>query len=309
MRIQQQTRKAFRQRDFDDCPPEFFFECMAYYQVNQQQAKINNINYKHSSNLESVVPDINWSDYNFFGAFSSEQFNQLKPFKSEPKGIEQLGGDAILLAYNDSAKRYEDLAEKYQITSTGWAWNAQFADLNNDTWQDLFIANGFLFKGKQESNFFYENKNGKYFENKTDSMGFKNYLPSSSFTFADYDLDGDIDIILAPSFNSINLYENQLNNSYSIAFSIDLEDDLTNLIGTKILIEYGDGKKQLKEICLSGGFKSFNNPSLYFGLGKKDEVSKVKIIWSNGSVTQIDAPFKANFIYNIKKLTQNELNS
>jgi hypothetical protein len=26
----------------------------------------------------------------------------------------------------------------------GWAWGSKFADLNNDGWEDLYVANGYL---------------------------------------------------------------------------------------------------------------------------------------------------------------------
>ena len=26
----------------------------------------------------------------------------------------------------------------------GWAWGSKFADLNNDGWQDLYVANGYI---------------------------------------------------------------------------------------------------------------------------------------------------------------------
>ena len=26
----------------------------------------------------------------------------------------------------------------------GWAWGSKFADLNNDGWEDLYVANGYI---------------------------------------------------------------------------------------------------------------------------------------------------------------------
>ena len=31
-----------------------------------------------------------------------------------------------------------------------WAWGSRFLDINNDGWQDLLVANGFLTQGKAD---------------------------------------------------------------------------------------------------------------------------------------------------------------
>ena len=36
------------------------------------------------------------------------------------------------------------------ITNGGWAWSSSFADLNNDGWQDLVVANGYLSSSRTE---------------------------------------------------------------------------------------------------------------------------------------------------------------
>lgn len=39
---------------------------------------------------------------------------------------------------------FEDVSLASGITNGGWAWSSAFADLNNDGWQDLVVANGYL---------------------------------------------------------------------------------------------------------------------------------------------------------------------
>jgi hypothetical protein len=39
---------------------------------------------------------------------------------------------------------FRDVSAAAGITMGRWAWGAQFADLNNDGWEDLYVANGFV---------------------------------------------------------------------------------------------------------------------------------------------------------------------
>ena len=44
------------------------------------------------------------------------------------------------------------------IDLSGWSWNAKFADLDNDEWQDLYVVNGtYGSPDKRESNYFFHN--------------------------------------------------------------------------------------------------------------------------------------------------------
>jgi hypothetical protein len=39
---------------------------------------------------------------------------------------------------------FEDVSETSGATNAQWAWGAKFADINNDGWEDLYVANGFI---------------------------------------------------------------------------------------------------------------------------------------------------------------------
>ena len=50
-------------------------------------------------------------------------------------------GNSLFTATRGS---FRDTSIESGITNGGWAWSSGFADLNNDGWQDLVVANGYL---------------------------------------------------------------------------------------------------------------------------------------------------------------------
>src|SRR5204863_9014748 len=47
-------------------------------------------------------------------------------------------------------QRFRNIADG-QIADAGWAWGAQFGDLNNDGANELFVVNGFISGDRQKS--------------------------------------------------------------------------------------------------------------------------------------------------------------
>jgi len=45
---------------------------------------------------------------------------------------------------NDGTGSFRDLSEAAGVAMGRWAWSSRFADFNNDGWQDLVVANGYL---------------------------------------------------------------------------------------------------------------------------------------------------------------------
>ena len=76
-------------------------------------------------------------------------------------------------------------------------------------------------------------------------------------------------------------------------------------IGAKITIEYGNesGRTQRKENRLSGGFLSFDNPVLHFGLGAFEKIDTVTVRWSDGETISLPGPFSADRFYRLSRAT------
>ena len=82
------------------------------------------------------------------------------------------------------------------LEGCGWAWDADFFDFGNDGEEDLYIVNGREpnLSYDQERNVLYKQRDGHFYDvsrgSGTDFRG-----NSRGAAFADFDLDGDLDII------------------------------------------------------------------------------------------------------------------
>ena len=68
----------------------------------------------------------------------------------------------VLIGTNDNS--LTDVTLGNILSNTGWTWNAKFADLDNDQWQDLLAVNGCWWDKKiYNMNCFFKNKEGQGF--------------------------------------------------------------------------------------------------------------------------------------------------
>jgi hypothetical protein len=45
---------------------------------------------------------------------------------------------------NERDGTFAEMSEKSGAMVAGWAWSSVFTDLDNDGWEDLFVANGYI---------------------------------------------------------------------------------------------------------------------------------------------------------------------
>lgn len=272
-------------------------ECVALFIARRP---VSNGGYASRESCDSL-PD-SWSTTRTL-CYSNLQkaFEMSKEEKKELLSQNQ-GANSLLISTDDG--KFIDKAVDMGVNLAGWTWNAKFADLDNDEWQDLYAVNGtFDSKRRRESNYFFHNKEGKKFVNETDERGLTSFLPASSYSYVDIDDDGDLDIITVPISGPVDIYMNNTINANSIA--IELRDKIGNSrgIGSKVIISYGQNgeRKQMREIQAGGGFISYDAPVAHFGLAANDNVTQIEIIWSTGERSIIDGNFTAGARYRITR--------
>ena len=235
-------------------------------------------------------------------------FEEVFPHDPEmlDQAIPQRMNENVLLVRDSSKDVFTDESGKYGVGFTGWSWNARFADVDNDEWQDIYVVAGTWFRATNSGttgNFFFHNEAGERFSDKTDAFGLQNFMIVSAYTVVDFDRDGDLDFVS----NSINgplwLLRNNSGSGNSIVFQLRDEVGNRDGIGTTFTIHYGaDGERhQMRELKASGGYLSFDEPIAHFGLGEYDNVDRLEIRWSTGGETIIPGPFEAGHLYSLER--------
>ena len=202
-------------------------------------------------------------------------------------------------------ENYKDIAETWGVEDGGWTWNARFADLNHDESQDLYVVNGHSIARRRYQHKLFINKKD-HFVDEAERAGIASGLAATSYSYVDIDRDGDLDIIMVPLTGQVKVFENassQSDTANSIQFALRGKNANSHVIGAKIIIRYGDdvARAQIRELQASGGFASFDDPIIHFGLGAYEQIKSVEIIWPDGEESKLSVPLASGHRYEIRR--------
>lgn len=185
------------------------------------------------------------------------------------------------------AQGADDITDQWNVGFGGWSWNAKFADLDNDGWQDLFVAQGTRLRFSNPYGVFYRNQAGRGFSDSTHQFGLADHRPTGASLFLDYDNDGDLDLITYPFQLTPALRRNDAPKAGGV--QIELVDRGANKhgIGARVEIRSAQGQRQVREIKASGGYQSHDAPLAFFGLGDWPAATAVQVTWPDGTVQEL----------------------
>ena len=242
-------------------------------------------------------------DATFWRGMCAEMFGEAATTDPDAaaKAILQIRRRNVLLR-STADGRYEDIAEAAGVHVTGWSWNARFADLDHDGWQDLYVANGYFLFEPRPSNVFLRNTGGLRFENRTRDFGLVDHRATSAYVYVDFDGDGDLDVVSAPVNGPVRVFRNRLGGPDRHAIIVELRDDRGNRmgIGSRVVARAGDAAF-MRAIRASGGFQSGEPARAHFGLGARTSVDELEVRWSTGEVTRLSGPFRSGRRYRLHR--------
>jgi hypothetical protein len=277
-----------------------------------------------------MMPDNNRRIKSMFGPTSYDRYEMALLRNYQPQFVRnmlQLNNGKL----PNGQVTFSEIGQLSGVFATDWSWAPLFADFDNDGWRDLLITNGYhkdvtdldfidynqeeamfadpnklrreraekmaALLGVKISNYLFKNKGDLTFEDVTEKWGMKIPSYSNGAAYADFDNDGDLDVVINNINDEAFFYLNTLKddnkkqeNNY-LRISLKGSNLNRQSIGAKVEIRY-QNQKQAIQHSLYRGYKSCVEPDIHFGLGAVNQIDSLWIKWPDGKaqlITQIKA--------------------
>lgn len=220
---------------------------------------------------------------------------------------------------------FENMANAMGVEMGGWSFGAQFGDLNNDGFVDLYVTNGNVSLDQNESYWYdyskvaggnqaiisdaanwpplkgrslsgYQHKrvwlnDGQgHFNEVAQMIGVTDRHDGRAIAFADFGNRGALDVVAANQRAPVLLYRNSVSpNHHWIQFELEGVRSNRSAIGAQVRV-FWNNQQQVQEVSGGSGFCSQNQRRLHFGIGRASEISRVEIRWPSGGKQTLTRP-------------------
>lgn len=170
--------------------------------------------------------------------------------------------------------------------STGW--HAEFADINDDGRDDIFIAKGNVEQMmssavRDPNNLLMQNAAG-VFEEKAVSAGIVSFAKGRGATLTDLNLDGLPDLAVLNRNAAVEIYQNRsVPNGHWLLLRLQQAGINPDAIGAWIEV-HAQNSSWFREITIGGGHAGGACGYQHFGLGEAASVS-LRVTWPDGVVS------------------------
>ncbi len=245
---------------------------------------------------------------------------------SEPGVLIQGNNLWVPPAVAAASMEFDNLASSVGVDLGGWSWGAQFGDLNNDGFQDLYLANGYVsepdrnsywydfsqiavghsaiiadaanwppmrgrsLSGHQPGRLWLNDGAGRFID-VAPAVGATDTNDGRAVAFGDFSNSGTLDVVVANQRGPLHLYRNRVAAGRNwIAFDLEGRASNRSAIGARVELHW-NGRVQVQEVSGGSGFSAQNQRRLHFGLGAGDvRVDRLVIAWPSGRRQEVLTP-------------------
>ncbi len=191
--------------------------------------------------------------------------------------------------------KFMDEADRYglgQIALQFIGFGTFFFDYNNDTKLDIFIANGSTFQKRDNPKELIPMKDQLLWNQGPKEGFFDVSLVSGDYfseahvgrgaAYADYDNDGDLDVLVSNNIGTARLLKNEGGNKQNW-ISLNLKKSGKNIFGVGAKIKLVSGQtQQVRQVGSQGSYFSQTSLIQHFGLSDQHMVDTLEVTWPGG---------------------------
>ncbi|TRX53369.1 T9SS type A sorting domain-containing protein [Fulvivirga sp. M361] len=205
------------------------------------------------------------------------------------------------------ATGFTDQSSIESVESTnGVSWGAVFFDYDNDSFLDLYVANGDMFGADiPQKNVLYQRKSGK-FSNVSDDQGVSDASRSRGVATGDLNNDGLLDLavvtVSAKDRNSIHnsIFQNEnIDTGHWSKVQLEGSESNRNAYGSLVRLFLED-RVLIREVDGGSSYLSHNSSILHFGLGSATIIDSLEVQWPGG-YTETYRSLEADKLISIKE--------
>jgi hypothetical protein len=294
------------------------FQHTTFFSMGCDAADINNDGLIDLAVLD-MTPSDHYRNKTLMASMNTAEFD----FLTKAKGfVPQYMFNSLYI--NSGNGIMSDIAHLAGVASTDWSWAPLLADFNNDRLKDLYVTNGFLrdvnnndwrmdllkmiqnqqltkewyfnhllkAESKPVRNEMFLNADGYQFQKVSENWGLDKTSFSNGAAYGDLDGDGDLDLVVnninQPAFIIKNNSQETTKTNF-IRFNISDSTQLNLHVGATVTIHYKN-ELQTAVNSFTRGYQSFVEPVIHFGLGSINQVDRVVVKWSDGSLVMVEKP-------------------
>ena len=204
-------------------------------------------------------------------------------------------GDPTTLYHNNGDGTFSDVSQQASVGAIikYVGMGVGFFDFDNDGWQDIFVANGHVYPeadrirgiaGFKQPNVLFRNLgNGRFADvSSAAGPGLKVVASSHGCAFADYDNDGNVDILVSNNNEPPTLLRNDGGNKQNwLGVKCVGTRSNRSAIGARVRVTTGQ-HAQMEEVVSGSSFLSQSDQRLHFGLGRAKAADFLEITWPSG---------------------------
>jgi len=228
--------------------------------------------------------------------------------------ITHFNDEYTALFRNDGKMSFSDVSYASGIapaTTAYVGWGDAFFDFDNDGWPDLLLVNGHVYPQVdslditakyREPGLLFLNQHDGTFKNISNLVGPAIQTPQVSRGMAVGDLfnDGRLDIVIENLKGGPMILQPQGGpTNHWISFALEGTKSNRLALNARVKAIAGD-LVQTGEVLSGGSYLSQNDLRLHFGLGSKDHVDRVEILWPDGKM-EVRSNLAADRFYTIKE--------